>query len=195
MKFVVIDSGGANISSILFAIKRLNVDPIFTKDVNIIRTADKIILPGVGTAQYAMEYLNKNNLVNCIKELKQPVLGICLGMQILFNSSEEGNVKCLGIIDGDVKKIQKKKNYPVPHIGWNFVKKIKETPLLKGIDDNYFYFVHSYYAPVGESTISNCLYSVNISAAVQKDNFYGCQFHPEKSGDNGSKILKNFLEL
>ena len=195
MKVVIIDSGGANISSIIFALKKLNVEPIFTKDIKTINTADKIILPGVGTAQYAMEYLNKNNLINTIKNLKQPTLGICLGMQILFNKSEEGNTKCLEIINNEVKKFEKKQNFPIPHMGWNIVKKNKDSPLLKNIDDNYFYFVHSYYAPIGEYTISTCLYSSNISAIVQKDNFYGCQFHPEKSGENGMKILKNFLEL
>ena len=194
---VIVDSGGANITSVSFAIQRLGVQPILTADIQQIKKATKVILPGVGSAQHAMPLLQQKNLITCIKELAQPVLGVCLGMQLLFEKSIEGNTKCLGIIPGQIEKIPSKKNLPIPHMGWNTIKKIKpENKILHNFpDQSYCYFVHSYYAPVTGYTIAATEYSVPISAIVQKDNFYGCQFHPEKSSNAGTIILKNFLEL
>ncbi|MGL6121314.1 MAG: imidazole glycerol phosphate synthase subunit HisH [Fusobacteriaceae bacterium] len=195
MKVAIIDSGGANINSIVFAMEKLGVSPIFTSDKNIISAADKIILPGVGAAGNAMKILEAKNLVSFIREIKKPIMGICLGMQILFELSEENNTKCLGVIDGKVKKFSIKENFPVPHMGWNSIKIKKSSPLLSGINDGaYFYFVHSFFSPVYEEyTLAEAEYSENISAIIQKENFYGCQFHPEKSGEAGLKILENFL--
>ncbi|MGL4391836.1 MAG: imidazole glycerol phosphate synthase subunit HisH [Fusobacteriaceae bacterium] len=197
MKVAIIDSGGANINSIVFAMEKLGVSPIFTSDKSIISAADKIILPGVGAAGNAIKILEEKNLVSFIREIKKPIMGICLGMQILFELSEENNTKCLGVIDGKVKKFSTKENFPVPHMGWNSIKIKKSSPLLSGINDGaYFYFVHSFFSPVSkEYTLAEAEYSENISAIIQKENFYGCQFHPEKSGEAGLKILENFLRV
>ena len=194
-EIVLINSGGANLSSIKFALERLGWKTILTADKEIIKNAQKLILPGVGNAQYAMKLLNELDLINLIKSLTQPVLGICLGMQLLFNHSEESNTDCLGIINQNVIKLPQSKNFPIPHMGWNSIVINNDNPLLDGIKDgDYCYFVHSYYAPKGINTLAHCEYSDSISAVVQKDNFYGCQFHPEKSSDVGNKILRNFLE-
>lgn len=195
-EIVVIDSGGANISSVKFALQRLGRKIILTTDKEIIKNAQKLILPGVGNAKYTMKLLNDLDLANVIRNLTQPVLGICLGMQLLFNYSQESETNCLGVINQDVIKLPQKKDFPIPHMGWNSLNIIKESPLLDGIKDGDFcYFVHSYYAPSGINTLAYCEYSDKISAVVQKDNFYGCQFHPEKSSDVGNKILRNFLEV
>lgn len=195
-EIVVIDSGGANISSVKFALQRLGRKIILTTDKEIIKNAQKLILPGVGNAKYTMKLLNDLDLANVIRNLTQPVLGICLGMQLLFNYSQESETNCLGVINQDVIKLPQKKDFPIPHMGWNSLNIIKESPLLDGIKDGDFcYFVHSYYAPSGINTLAYCEYSDKISAVVQKDNFYGCQFHPEKSSDIGNKILRNFLEV
>ncbi|MDQ0476328.1 imidazole glycerol phosphate synthase subunit HisH [Chryseobacterium sp. MDT2-18] len=189
----IIDYGAGNIKSVENAVRKLGFETIITSDSEEIRNAEKVIFPGVGEASTAMNYLKQRNLDTLIPTLKQPFLGICLGQQLLCNFSEEGNTKCLGIFDLKVKE------FPatdiVPHMGWNNLQAI-EGKLLEGIsaEDN-FYFVHSYYCEVGENTTSECDYILPFSAALQKDNFYGTQFHPEKSGDVGSKILENFLKL
>lgn len=189
----IIDYGAGNVKSVVNAVTKLGFETIITSDFEEIRIAEKVIFPGVGEASTAMEYLKQRNLDTLIPTLKQPFLGICLGQQLLCDFSEEGNTQCLGIFELKVKE------FPatdiVPHMGWNNLQQIKGE-LLNGIstDDN-FYFVHSYYCEVGENTTSECDYILPFSATLQKDNFYGTQFHPEKSGDVGSKILENFLKI
>lgn len=193
MKIVIINYGAGNIQSIKFALKRLGVEAILSDNESEIRKADKVIFPGVGEASSAMAKLKASGLDKVIPTLKQPVLGICLGMQLLCNSSEEGNTKGLGIFDIDV--IRFSKDVKVPQIGWNQISSLK-TNLFKGITENEFmYLVHSYYAPLCEEAISTSQYGIKYSSALQKDNFYGVQFHPEKSSAAGEQILKNFLEL
>ncbi|MFD2098651.1 imidazole glycerol phosphate synthase subunit HisH [Flagellimonas iocasae] len=193
MKLVIIDYGAGNIQSIKFAIKRLGYEAVLSHDVAEIQNADKVIFPGVGEASSAMAKLRASGLDNIIPQLKQPVLGICLGMQLMCKSSEEGNTKGLSIFDLDVVKFPK--TVKVPQIGWNQITDLK-TDLFKGIPDkSYIYLVHSFYAPLDAETIATSEYGLSYSAALQKDNFYGVQFHPEKSSDVGSEILKNFLSL
>ncbi|HDZ05917.1 hypothetical protein LCGC14_0122400 [marine sediment metagenome] len=193
MKIVIINYGAGNIQSIKFAIKRLGFDAVLTNDVEEIKNADKVIFPGVGEASSAMSKLRDSGLDNLIPNLKQPVLGICLGMQLMCHSSEEGNTKGLGIFDVDVIKFSSK--VKVPQIGWNQITNLKST-LFKGIEENeHIYLVHSFYAPLCNETIAECSYEVDYSAALQKDNFYGTQFHPEKSSDVGQRILENFLKM
>ena len=194
---VIIDSGGANISSVIFSLQRLGCEARLTDDIAQIKKADKVILPGVGSAGNAMQILQQKNLVNCIKGLSQPVLGICLGMQLLYEKSLEGAVKCLGIISGKIEEIPQKLNLTIPHMGWNKVKKIRSSDeMLRNFEDESFcYFAHSYYAPFSKYTLATTEHSVVISAIVKKDNFYGCQFHPEKSSAAGEIILNFFLEL
>ncbi|WP_235298949.1 imidazole glycerol phosphate synthase subunit HisH [Portibacter marinus] len=192
-KVVIIDYGAGNVQSVRFALERLGVNAVLTNRADEIRTADKIIFPGVGEARSAMDQISKNNLHQVIPTLKQPFLGICLGMQIICSFSEERNTKCLEIFEEKVRRFRV--SGKVPHMGWNTVN-LKPSLLLKGITDNaYFYFVHSYYAPICEHTIGSCDYDVSFSAILEKDNFYGCQFHPEKSAQNGEKLIQNFLEL
>ncbi|MFC1659385.1 imidazole glycerol phosphate synthase subunit HisH [Pseudomonadota bacterium] len=195
MKLAIIDSGGYNINSIIFAFQRLGIEPILTDNVEKISGADKVILPGVGTANNAMEILRKKNLVDCIKSLKQPTMGICLGMQLLFEKSEEGDEECLGIIKETVKKFPQNTKLTIPHVGWNDTKTNTKNPLLQTVGEDYFYFIHSYYAPIGSYTIASTDYILRFSSMVKKDNFYGCQFHPEKSSKKGEEILRNFLKL
>ena len=193
MKIVIIDYGAGNIQSIKFAFKRLGVEAVLTNDETEIRNADKVIFPGVGEASSAMKKLRDSGLDKVIPTLKQPVLGICLGMQLLCNSSEEGNTKGLGIFDVDVVRFSN--DVKVPQIGWNQISNLKSN-LFKGISENEFmYLVHSFYAPLCEETIATTEYGIQYSSALQKDNFYGVQFHPEKSSVAGEQILKNFLEL
>ena len=193
MKIVIIDYGAGNIQSIKFAIKRLGYEAVLSHDVDEIQNADKVIFPGVGEASSAMAKLQASGLDRIISQLKQPVLGICLGMQLMCNSSEEGNTKGLGIFDLDVIKFPK--TVKVPQIGWNQVTNLK-TDLFQGIPDkSYIYLVHSFYAPLDAETIAASEYGLSYSAALQKDNFYGVQFHPEKSSAIGSEILKNFLTV
>lgn len=189
----IIKYNAGNIRSVENAVKRLGYDCIITDDADQIKTAEKIIFPGVGEASSAMNYLKKNKLDTLIKSLNQPVLGICLGQQLMCKYSDEGYTDCLGIFDASVKKFSP--NELVPHMGWNNLENVKGE-LLKGIStyDNV-YFVHSYYAETCANTIAVCSYIVPFSAAMQKDNFYATQFHLEKSAAVGEKILKNFLEL
>ncbi len=193
MKIVIINYGAGNIQSIKFAIKRLGYDAVLSSDVEEIQNADKVIFPGVGEASSAMKKLRDSGLDKLIPNLKQPVLGICLGMQLMCHSSEEGNTIGLGIFDADVVKFNSK--VKVPQIGWNQINKLKSR-LFEGVTENeHIYLVHSFYAPLCTETIAKCSYGLDYSAALQKDNFYGTQFHPEKSSDIGEKILKNFLNM
>lgn len=190
---VIINYGAGNIQSIKFAIKRLGYDAVLSDDVEIIRNADKVIFPGVGEASSAMAKLVASGLDKVIPTLKQPVLGICLGMQLMCNSSEEGNTKGLGIFDVDVVKFSNA--LKVPQIGWNKISDLK-SPLFEGLSgEEYIYLVHSYYAPICKETIATSDYGLPYTAALHRDNFYGTQFHPEKSGAYGSSILMNFLAL
>ncbi|MBG7612340.1 imidazole glycerol phosphate synthase subunit HisH [Polaribacter sp. BAL334] len=193
MKLIIIDYGAGNIKSIQFAFKRLGVEAILTNDIDTIKSADKVIFPGVGEASSAMKMLIESGLHAVIPTLKQPVLGICLGMQLMCNSTEEGNTKGLGIFDVAVKKFSN--TVKVPQMGWNVITNLR-SDLFKGIKENEFmYLVHSFYAESCEEAIATTDYELEYSSALQKDNFYGVQFHPEKSGIEGEKILKNFLEL
>ncbi len=193
MKIVLIDYGAGNVQSVKYALNRLGIEPSLTKDHNEIKSADKVILPGVGSAKAAMEQLKASGLDELIPTLIQPVLGICVGMQLMCKYSEEGNVKCLGIIDSEVKKF--KPGLKIPHMGWNNISDLK-SPLFQGLPtEHQVYFVHSYYVPLNEYTIATTDYSNDFSAAIKKDNFYAVQFHAEKSGDIGEQILEKFLAL
>ncbi len=195
----IIDSGGANIASIQFSLQRFGVDAQLSRDVEIIKKSTHLILPGVGSASYAMQYLQQYNLIETILSLTQPVLGICLGMQLLFDFSEEGQTPCLGLIPGNIKKISplnQTEKLIVPHMGWNKINIIKQNSILKNIKANdYAYFVHNYIAPVNEYTLAQTIHGINFSAIVNLNNFYGVQFHPERSSDMGNQLLQNFLEL
>lgn len=190
----IVDSGGANLASVIFAIERLGKPYVFTGDPDVIVKASHVLLPGVGAAATAMNKLNKDGLAECLRILKQPVMGICLGMQLLFEWSAEGDVDLLGLLPARVKKFDMA-DLPVPHMGWNTLEIEKDNPLLKGLSKPYVYFVHSYYAPVGPYTASWTEYGLPFSSVVNQDNIFGCQFHPERSGKDGAKILKNFTEL
>ncbi|WP_040249058.1 imidazole glycerol phosphate synthase subunit HisH [Psychroserpens mesophilus] len=193
MNTVIINYGAGNIKSLEFAFKRLGVETILSNDTEIIKTADNIIFPGVGEASSAMKMLKTNKLDTLIPQLKQPVLGICLGMQLLCNYTEEGNTNGLGIFDVNVKRFSNK--VKVPHIGWNTIKNLK-SDLFKSINENeYMYLVHSYYAEKCYEAISTSDYEFEYASALKHNNFYGVQFHPEKSSTAGEQLLKNFLEL
>ena len=193
MKIVIINYGAGNIQSIKFAFQRLGYEAILTHDVNEIKNADKVIFPGVGEASSAMKMLRQSGLDTLIPQLKQPVLGICLGMQLMCHSSEEGTTEGLGIFDTDVVKFSKE--VKVPQIGWNEISNLK-TDLFKGISEKeHIYLVHSFYAPLSKETIATSDYGLSYSAALAKNNFYGVQFHPEKSSLVGEKILLNFLSI
>lgn len=197
MNVVILDTGCANLASVAYAVKRLGYDPVVSRDTNTILQADKVFLPGVGTASAAMEKLTERELVPLIRALTQPVLGICLGMQLLGSFSEEGQstVPLLGLIDSPVQKMDAN-GLPVPHSGWNQVKALAGNPLFRDIPDNaYFYFVHSYSMPISSNTIAQTQYGNPFSSAVNRDNFYGVQFHPELSGTAGSRLIQNFLEM
>jgi imidazole glycerol-phosphate synthase subunit HisH len=193
MKIAIIDYGAGNIQSIQFALERLGFEGVLTNDIDFIQSADKVIFPGVGEANSAMKKLTESGLDKLIPKLKQPVLGICLGMQLMCKSSEEGNTKGLGIFDVDIIKFSNA--VKVPQMGWNTIYDLK-SPLFNGINENdYMYLVHSFYAPKSEEMIATTNYEMEYASALQKDNFYGVQFHPEKSGVIGEQILNNFLKL
>lgn len=192
MKVVIIDYGAGNIQSIQFALNRLGVQAQLSHDAQEILTADKVIFPGVGQASAAMHKLNKSGLQTIIPQLKQPVLGICLGMQLMCKNTQEGNTKGLGIFDSPVIKFDH--HVKVPQIGWNKIDGLKGN-LFHGLTADYIYLVHSFYAPICANTIASTNYGLEYSAALQKNNFYGVQFHPEKSSKYGAQILENFLSL
>jgi glutamine amidotransferase len=193
MKIIIIDYGAGNIKSIQFAFKRLKYDAVLSSSVEEIKKADKVIFPGVGEASSAMKKLRDSGLDDIIPKLKQPVLGICLGMQLLCNSTEENNTKGLGVFNTMVKRFQN--NVKVPQISWNTITNLN-SKLFKNINENEFmYLVHSYYAENCSEQIATTNYGLAYAAALQKDNFYGVQFHPEKSGQAGEQILQNFIEL
>lgn len=196
MKVAVIKYNAGNICSVDYALKRLGVEAVITADEAVLRAADKVIFPGVGEAETTMNFLRADGMDKLIKELTQPVLGICLGMQLMCHHSEEGDVDCLGIFDADVKRfVSLKHEEKVPHMGWNTVKQTN-SELFKGfVYEEYVYFVHSYYVPLNDCTAAVTDYILPFSSALHKDNFYATQFHPEKSGDVGERILQNFLTL
>jgi glutamine amidotransferase len=190
----IIAGGGANIASLRFALERLGRESVLTTDPETIRSADHVILPGVGAARPAMERLRASGLDRLIPTLTQPVLGICLGMQLLFDASEEDDAPCLGIIPGTARRFQPAPDRPVPHMGWNQVERTADNPLLADVPNGaYCYFVHSYALPVSAATIAEASYGWPFSAAVARGNFLATQFHPERSGDVGARILGNFL--
>ncbi|ULQ57231.1 imidazole glycerol phosphate synthase subunit HisH [Flavihumibacter rivuli] len=196
MKLAIVKYNAGNIQSVLYALERIGASAIVTDDQEVLRTSDKVIFPGVGEASTAMQYLRERELDKLIVGLKQPVLGICLGMQLMCRHSEENDTECLGIFDEEVKMFRPKDtSLKVPQIGWNNIYNLK-TPLLQGLPENsYCYFVHGFYAALGEHTIATADYVQPYSAGLHKDNFYGLQFHPEKSAAVGERILKNFIEL
>ncbi len=209
MKLVIIKYNAGNIQSVLYALERIGVEAVVTDDAAEIRSADKVIFPGVGEASTAMDYLRERGLDTLIRGLRQPVLGICLGMQLMCSYSEENDTECLGIFEEKVKKFKPATDsergsvaggsgesaFKVPQIGWNTIYDLK-TPLFTGVMENsYCYFVHGYYAALGRHTMATTDYVQPYSSALQKDNFYGVQFHPEKSAQTGETILKNFIAL
>ena len=193
---VIIASGGANLASLRFALQRLGCDAPVTEDPGLIEAASHVILPGVGAARDAMERLRAAGLVDVIRRLKQPVLGICLGLQLLYTGSDEDDAECLGIIPGQARRFPQSASLPVPQMGWNAVRKVAETPLLEGIDgEGYAYFIHSYALPEGPRTCGVADYGGIFSAMVQHENFFATQFHPERSARFGAAVLSNFLRI
>jgi len=194
VKVAIIDGGGANIASLRFALARLGVDGELTADPDAIRSASHVILPGVGAARAAMDRLRQKGLDVVIPRLTQPVLGICLGLQLLFERSEEDETECLGILKGVVRRFTPAPGRPVPHMGWNQVAATRDSRLLAGVaDGSYFYFVHSYAAELGAATVGEAEYGWPFSAVVESGNFVATQFHPERSGILGARVLDNFL--
>jgi glutamine amidotransferase len=199
MKVAIIKYNAGNIMSVDYALQRLGITATVTDDHEFICSADRVIFPGVGEASTTMQYLKEKKLNHIIAGLKQPVLGICLGLQLMCSHSEEGNTACIGIFNIAVKKFQPDISFEnrlkVPHMGWNNIHSLESRLFSGDLENQYTYFVHSYYAVAGSETIALCDYKVPFSAALHRDNFYATQFHPEKSGRPGSLILKNFLEL
>ncbi|HEV2269518.1 MAG TPA: imidazole glycerol phosphate synthase subunit HisH [Steroidobacteraceae bacterium] len=193
---VIIDSGGANLASLQFALARLGVRATVTSDVRAIAAAPRVLLPGVGAAGDAMRRLRRSGVAELLPTLRQPVLGICLGMQLLFERSAEGMTDCLGILPGTVRRMEPARGRPVPHMGWNQLSGSRQDPLLAGIEPGeYFYFVHGYAAPASEVTVAHVHYGEAVAAVVRRDNFWGTQFHPERSASAGARLLGNFLKL
>jgi glutamine amidotransferase len=203
MNVAIVKYNAGNIYSVVNALRRMGIEPTLTDDAELLRKADKVLFPGQGHAGEAMDYLRARRLDEVIRDLKQPVFGICVGQQLLCKHSEEGDTQCIGIFDADVKRFQPQKHEDkVPCMGWNELdvrckkEEVRCDTLMKGLGEHpYVYFVHSYYVPVCEETIAIADYILPYSASMHKDNFYACQFHPEKSGKVGEQILKNFLEL
>jgi len=190
----VINSGGANLGSVQHALNRLGVESVLTRDAETIRSASRVILPGVGAAAWSMNALREAGLVEVIRGLTQPVLGICLGLQLLFEASEEGDVDCLGLIPGRVRKLEVGPDLRLPHMGWNQLEWTSDDPLAQGLDGSeWFYFVHSYAAPT-DHAVAVSEHGQRFAAVVRHGNFAACQFHPEKSAGAGARILRNFLE-
>lgn len=194
MSVAVVNSGGANISSVLHALRRLGAEPQFTDNAATIKAAERVILPGVGAAGTAMEVLQAHGLVEVIRNLRQPVLGICLGMQLLFDSSAEDDAQLLGLIPARLEQLSGGDGLRIPHMGWNAIENIRQDRLTDSLDGEWFYFVHSFAVPVGAWTLSSSTHGDTFSAIVQQDNFYGAQFHPERSAKAGTELLRGFLE-
>ncbi|EAJ6872237.1 imidazole glycerol phosphate synthase subunit HisH [Campylobacter coli] len=192
MKLIIIDTACANLASLKFCLDRLGFDAEISRDLKALESADKLFLPGVGTAAKAMSNLESFNLTNFIKNTKKPLLGICLGMQILGDFSEELDQETLGIMPFKTQKFELPKEYPLPHMGWNEV--ASSHPLFKGLNGAYFYFVHSYHVALNDYTIATSDYGIKFSASLAKDNFYGVQFHPERSGEAGEILISNFIK-
>ncbi len=191
----IVDTGCANLASVGFAFERLGAGKIITRDAAIIKAADHVILPGVGAMPYAMKQLEARGLVEVLRSLTQPLMGICLGMQLLFDASDEGGAAGLGLMDGTVKQMDTGK-LPAPHMGWNTLENLTNDLLLEGVNEgDYVYFVHSYAVPVSDKTLAASTYGDAFSAIIRRGNIYGCQFHPERSGRVGAKILENFLKV
>ena len=201
MNVAIVKYNAGNVYSVVNALRRLGIEPTLTDDAEQLRAADKVLFPGQGEASGAMAYLKARRLDELIRDLRQPVLGICIGQQLLCRHSEEGDTDCIGVFDAEVKRFQPQRHEDkVPCMGWNELKiengKLKINPILQGLGEHpYVYFVHSYYVPVCEETIATADYILPYSASMHKDNFYACQFHPEKSGKVGEQILRNFLSL
>lgn len=197
-QLVIVNTGCANINSVRFAFARLGVSPAVSDDTGVIASADKVILPGVGSAQAAMTSIEQKQLTQCLTQLTQPVLGICLGMQLLATASQEastGQQPCLGVVPQTVERLNAQ-GLRLPHMGWNQTTALNNNPLFKGIDDgSYFYYVHSFALPISEYSIAYCDYGSRFSAAINRNNYYAVQFHPERSGDAGAQLLENFIQL
>ncbi len=195
MEVVLVDAGGANIGSVHYALERLGVGARLSADAGVIAAADRVILPGVGAAPVAMRRLHELGLVEVVRSLTQPLLGICLGMQLLFESSEEGDVQCLGLLPGRVSKMQARPGLRVPHMGWNRLRPLRDDPLLAGLEaDPSAYFVHGFAAPVTADTVAACTHGIEFAAVVRRGHCRGAQFHPERSGAVGARLLENFLK-
>jgi glutamine amidotransferase len=193
---VIIDSGGANLASLQFALERLGARAIVSSDARAIAASPRVLLPGVGSAADAMQRLHRSGLAALLPTLRQPVLGICLGMQLLFERSAEGPTECLGVLPGTAQHLAAAPGRPVPHMGWNQLTDSRADPLLEGIEPGeYFYFVHSYALPTSEVTLAKVEYGEAVSAVVGRGNFWGTQFHPERSASAGARLLGNFLRL
>lgn len=196
MDVAIVKYNAGNIYSVVNALRRLGIDPLLTDDAEQLRKADRVLFPGQGEARGAMDYLKARRLDEVIRDLKQPVFGICVGQQLLCKHSEEGDVDCIGVFDAEVKRFQPQRHEDkVPCMGWNIIEK-RDNKLFEGLGDHpYVYFVHSYYVPLCADTAAVADYILPYSAAMHRDNFYACQFHPEKSGKVGEQIIKNFLKL
>jgi len=196
MEAVIVDSGGANLASLRYALERLGARTQVSNDARTIASAARVVLPGVGAAAHAMERLHAAGLTSVLRALTQPVLGVCLGMQLLFQLSEEGLTECLGVLPYAVRRLRSAPHRPVPHMGWNQLCQLRPDPLLEGVPDGaYAYFVHSYAAPLTQHTLASAEYGAAVSAVVRHENFWGTQFHPERSAATGARVLANFLRL
>jgi len=196
MDVAIIDSGGANLASLQFALERLQARAVVTRDAALIQAAPRVLLPGVGSAQAAMRRLDEAGLSPLLPRLTQPVLGICLGMQLLFATSEEGPTRCLGVLPDTVRRIPAADDLPVPHMGWNRLQLQRPDPLLEGIaHGDHVYFVHSFAAAPGPATLATARYGTDLAAVIRQGNFWGTQFHPERSTRAGARILANFLRI
>jgi glutamine amidotransferase len=194
IRLAIIDSGGANIASLRYATDRLGIDSTITSDAQTLQKATHVILPGVGAAADCMERLRSANLVETIRALRQPLLGVCVGMQLLFESSEEGDVACLGLLPGRVQRFAERDGLPVPHMGWNQLEFTSPSPLLDDVaSGDYVYYVHSYCVPVSANTIATTTYGERFAAVVGRGKVFGAQFHPERSAQTGALLLRNFL--
>lgn len=196
MEAVIVDSGGANLASLRYALERLGAHTEVSAEGATIASAERVVLPGVGAAGHAMRRLRAAGLITVLRTLTQPVLGVCLGMQLLFERSEEGRTECLKLLPCAVQALEPASGRPVPHMGWNELKCLKSDPLLEGVSDgDHAYFVHSFAAPVTEHALASAEYGVAIAAVVRRRNFWGTQFHPERSGVTGARVLENFLRI